>query len=131
MSSAMSAMLEGLLVRLWRDALSIQAVGPNDNFFDLGGNSLLAIAVHHRLQGELGRRIPVVELFQHPTVRTLAEWLTSNGIAAPLTSPANQAALVPHRPAPTAPMDPYTERARKQSAAFQELRARAHRSGVR
>jgi aryl carrier-like protein len=52
--------------------LGIAAAGRDDNFFDLGGHSLALAAVHERLQGELGLRIPLVNLFENPTLRTLA-----------------------------------------------------------
>ena len=50
-------------------------MGVTDNFFDLGGHSMLAVQVNNRLKEELQRDISVVELFQYPTVRALAEHL--------------------------------------------------------
>jgi hypothetical protein len=47
----------------------------NDNFFDLGGDSLLLTALHRRLQSELGRDFPMTDLFQYPTIRSLAAQL--------------------------------------------------------
>ena len=54
-------------------------VGAEDNFFDLGGHSLLLVRVQARLARELGVEVPMVELFQHPTVRALARWLQEGG----------------------------------------------------
>ena len=50
-------------------------VGFTDNFFDLGGHSLLLVDVQNRLQIAWERPIPVVDLFAHPTVRSLAAHL--------------------------------------------------------
>ncbi|GAA2611551.1 acyl carrier protein [Streptomyces tubercidicus] len=71
-----------LVSELWCEALGLPEVNPSDNFFDLGGHSLLLHTVRDRLHERLGRDIPLVELFQYPTVRALAEYLagaTSGG----------------------------------------------------
>src|SRR6185312_16283251 len=57
------------------EVLSVDQVGVEDNFFDRGGHSLLLIRVHSRLQKLLGREIPVVDLFNHPTIAALARHL--------------------------------------------------------
>jgi hypothetical protein len=46
-----------------------------DNFFDLGGHSLLLGRVQATLQRMLGRRVPITALFEHPTIRALALYL--------------------------------------------------------
>ena len=50
-------------------------VGIHDNFFDLGGHSLLLTQVHARLQKLLHARLPMVKLFEYPTVAALATYL--------------------------------------------------------
>ena len=62
--------------RAWCSVLDLPAVGPDDNFFDLGGHSLLMALVHEDLESALGRRIPMAELFAHPTVGSLAGYLS-------------------------------------------------------
>ncbi|MBT2507477.1 acyl carrier protein [Streptomyces sp. ISL-98] len=64
-----------LVSELWCEALGLPEVNPSDNFFDLGGHSLLLHTVRNRLHERLGRDIPLVELFQYPTVRALADHL--------------------------------------------------------
>jgi hypothetical protein len=66
--------LEQAMARIWAEALRIESVGVRDNFFDLGGHSLLLIEVQQRLRDELGLNIPVVELFARPTISLLAEF---------------------------------------------------------
>ncbi|MGW1792803.1 acyl carrier protein [Streptomyces tubercidicus] len=70
-----------LVSELWCEALGLPEVNPSDNFFDLGGHSLLLHTVRDRLHERLGRDIPLVELFQYPTVRALAEYLAAGATA--------------------------------------------------
>ncbi len=74
--------LEGAIAAIWREALGLEEVGVEDNFFDRGGHSLLLIRVHARLQKLLGREIPVLDLFSHPTISALARHLGSGEAAA-------------------------------------------------
>ena len=67
--------LEQSIAEIWREVLGVDQVGVEDNFFDRGGHSLLLIRVHSRLQKLLGREIPVVDLFNHPTIAALARHL--------------------------------------------------------
>jgi amino acid adenylation domain-containing protein len=71
--------VEEAIERHWRQVLGIAAAGRDDNFFDLGGHSLALAAVHERLQAELDVRIPLVELFENPTPRTLAASIAGRG----------------------------------------------------
>lgn len=65
---------EGEVAAVWRRVLS-RAAGPDDNFFDLGGTSLQLLEVHAVLTRTLGRDVPLMLLFEHPTVRSLARQL--------------------------------------------------------
>ena len=56
-----------------------ESVGIHDNFFDLGGHSLLLTRLHARLQEVLGQELSLVTLFQFPTVSALAESLAGGG----------------------------------------------------
>jgi surfactin family lipopeptide synthetase B/lichenysin synthetase B len=67
--------LEESIARVWRSALDVDAVDCDGNFFDLGGSSLQLIEAHARLEGRLGRSVPITVLFEHPTVRSLARAL--------------------------------------------------------
>ncbi|MFF8021487.1 amino acid adenylation domain-containing protein [Streptomyces sp. NPDC007896] len=60
---------------VWRGVLGSEHIGADDNFFDLGGHSLLILRVQAQLAEALGRDIPVVDLFRYATVRTLARHL--------------------------------------------------------
>ena len=67
--------LETKIARIWAELLGIGTVGTHEHFFDLGGNSLLIRQVQARLHEVTGRDIPVVELFAHPTIKSLSGYL--------------------------------------------------------
>jgi amino acid adenylation domain-containing protein len=71
--------LESMLARLWKSTLRRDLVGIDDNFFDIGGDSLLLTALHRELERELHRDVPITDLFQFPTIRKLAEHLGAAG----------------------------------------------------
>jgi amino acid adenylation domain-containing protein len=68
---------ERMLVTLWQELLGIETIGIHDNFFDLGGHSLLVVEMHARLTERTGRQFPVIDLFRYTTVADLAEFLDS------------------------------------------------------
>ncbi len=70
---------ETMLAALWRETLGLDQVGVEDNFFDLGGHSLLLMRVHEGLEQALGRSVPVLDLFRHPTIAQLAARLDADG----------------------------------------------------
>jgi amino acid adenylation domain-containing protein len=68
---------EERVARIFQDALDLRRIGPDDNFFDCGGTSLLLINAHLHLQAQFERLIPVTMMFECPTVRSLAKRLSS------------------------------------------------------
>jgi amino acid adenylation domain-containing protein len=64
--------IEQAVARVWQDALGVGRVGVHDNFFDLGGHSLLMAQVQTRLRVRFGREVTLVELFQRPTIASQA-----------------------------------------------------------
>ncbi|MEU4118300.1 amino acid adenylation domain-containing protein [Kitasatospora sp. NPDC028055] len=66
------------LVRLWCRVLETERVGLDDNFFDLGGSSLAAVRLHALIRTELGADVSPLMVFQHSTVRRLAEALAES-----------------------------------------------------
>jgi len=84
--------LEEQIAELWKQALGTQRIGLDDNFFDLGGDSLLIVAVHSQLQKMLQREIQVTDLFEYVTVRSLARHLAEIAPATPAFSAAQEQA---------------------------------------
>jgi amino acid adenylation domain-containing protein len=67
---------EEKVAAVWRDVLRLEKVGIHDNFFDLGGHSLLLVQVHGRLRESFpDSELSVVALFEHPTIASLAAHL--------------------------------------------------------
>lgn len=75
--------LERRLLAVWQDVLQLEQAGVRDNFFDLGGTSFTLAAVHARLCELLGRRLPLVTLYEHPTIAALAAHLQGPGTEPP------------------------------------------------
>ncbi len=71
--------LEKKLATLWGKLLGLDGLGVNDSFFELGGNSLLALKCVSRLRLELQLDVPVVKLFEVPTIAGLAAHLSGTG----------------------------------------------------
>lgn len=69
--------LERVLVSIWQRILGRSAIGIHDNFFDLGGTSLLLTTLLQQLNDALGRRLPLVTLYEFPTVAALAGHLSA------------------------------------------------------
>ena len=67
--------LERQIACVWQEVLKVTDVGVHDNFFDLGGRSLLLVRVQARLTKRLNREISILELFRWPTIHALAAHL--------------------------------------------------------
>ena len=63
---------ETLLAQQWADLLKVDRVGRNDNFFDLGGHSLLLIRLYARINEEFGLELPITTIFDTRTMAALA-----------------------------------------------------------
>jgi amino acid adenylation domain-containing protein len=68
--------MEKLIADTWQNVLNVDKIGINDNFFDLGGNSVNLVKVIVTLRKILNREIPTQSLFQYPTVYLLARHIT-------------------------------------------------------
>ncbi len=79
--------IEKTIAKVWRELLGVEQAGLHDNFFDLGGNSLLVVQAQARLGEALGRTLPVVKLFQYPTINALAGFLDQSEPTSPGKTP--------------------------------------------
>jgi hypothetical protein len=63
---------EELMFAIWQQVLRLERIGVNDNFFEIGGHSLLAMQVNSRIRETFHQDLPLRELFTHPTIEQLA-----------------------------------------------------------
>jgi acyl transferase domain-containing protein/acyl carrier protein len=80
--AAAGSTLEHRIADIWQRRLGVERVGVHDNFFDLGGNSLLGLQVVAEIGRELGIQVAPVTLFESPTVAALARQLAAEAGAA-------------------------------------------------
>ncbi|HEX8183843.1 MAG TPA: amino acid adenylation domain-containing protein, partial [Blastocatellia bacterium] len=100
---------ERAVAAAWQEVLQLEKVGAHDNFFDLGGHSLLLIQVHSKLQGRFNRDLTVVDLFRYPTVNSLAGYLSQGHLAPP---PVNQDSALSEVSSASSKRDGQSEQAR-------------------
>ncbi|MET7598001.1 amino acid adenylation domain-containing protein [Streptomyces sp. NPDC005496] len=117
--------LESELAALWSSVLGRDRVARDENFFDLGGNSLLLVTAQTTLNKALGCDLSVVDLFAHPTVRALARHLNKRGVTA------SSAPDPAQRPAPTPPPSAPAGLERAKELAQRQRAARTARRSAR
>ncbi len=81
--------LEEKVAAIWRQLLNLERVSSTDNFFDLGGHSLLGLRLVNQLREMLGEKVPFTIIFEAPTVAEMAKALDKNqkrgaAVSAPL-----------------------------------------------
>jgi len=96
---------EHVIRDIWREVLHLENVGTQDNFFDLGGHSLLLAVVHRKLVNAFDREIRSTDLYQYPTIGSLASHLNDEGDE-------------------QRPLSPLQERARKRKGALLQRQSR-------
>jgi acyl carrier protein len=79
--------IETRLRRLWREVLGVESIAPDDDFFDLGGDSLLATILVSLIEAELGRMTSVADIFGHPSIREMVRHLESGTQGGPECTP--------------------------------------------
>jgi amino acid adenylation domain-containing protein/thioester reductase-like protein len=68
------------LARIWSEVLKVHPIGVDDNFFELGGHSFLAVQIVSRIRESLGVELPLLQLFERPTIRELVEALSGGPV---------------------------------------------------
>ena len=82
--------VEARIAQIWRDVLGVSRIGVDDNIFELGGNSILLMQIHSQLETSFGSVLSVVDMFNHPTVGTLARFLSGSEATDGPSPPAQQ-----------------------------------------
>ncbi len=84
--------IEQIVTSVWQEALGVEQIGINDNFFEVGGHSLLMVQVHSKLSDLFDSKLSIAEMFAKPTISALAEHLgNGNGHKAGLQNAASRA----------------------------------------
>jgi hypothetical protein len=93
--------IEKKLVEIWSRVLgrsdsqgNVQSIGIDDNFFDIGGNSLAIIEVNSRLNEIFKKSLPVMTMFRYSTIRSLSKILGQEGITGDIDRNKRMPALV-------------------------------------
>jgi amino acid adenylation domain-containing protein len=68
--------IEEKLATIWKDVLGREQIGVNDNFFEIGGNSLAAIQIANQMQETYQVRLDLTTIIQHPTIRLISNELS-------------------------------------------------------
>ncbi|CBN55480.1 CrpC (fragment) [Kamptonema sp. PCC 6506] len=68
--------IEQAIATVWQQVLNLEKVGIDDNFFDLGGHSLLMAQAHSKLREVVDRDVSILEMFKYPTISSLAKYLS-------------------------------------------------------
>ncbi|WP_239615326.1 non-ribosomal peptide synthetase [Cohnella mopanensis] len=74
--------LERKISEIWQDVLALDSVGAHDNFFDVGGHSLLLLRLHSRLEQHYPGIVKVTDLFTYPTIHVLAAFIEAETASA-------------------------------------------------
>lgn len=78
-AEAPNSALEMQLLSVWRQVLGRKQIGVEDNFFDVGGHSLLAVRLLSKVAAATGKELPIASLFYGPTIRQQAALLMDEG----------------------------------------------------
>jgi len=66
---------EKIIANIWKEILNMDKVGVNDNFFEIGGNSLSIVKLKARLEKGFGKEVPDVKLLEYPTILSFSHYL--------------------------------------------------------
>jgi amino acid adenylation domain-containing protein len=83
--------MERRIAGVWQEALGVEKVGVHDNFFNLGGHSLLIVQVNSKLREVMQAEVSIIDMFKYPTVSALAEHLSREAPAVPAQPSRNTA----------------------------------------
>jgi amino acid adenylation domain-containing protein len=64
--------IQAEVLAIWKDVLGVSTIGIDDNFFDIGGNSLMATRVFARVKSEFGLELPLDRMFEYATIRQIS-----------------------------------------------------------
>jgi len=72
--------MEQKIIEIWQNILNTKSIHPNDNFFDIGGHSLLLVKVKSEIFKHFNKEINLLDLFKYPTIFSLAQYLSGKDV---------------------------------------------------
>jgi acyl carrier protein len=78
--AAPETQIEKRLAEIWGSVLNVERIGRDDNFFDLGGHSFLVVKVHERIRQDMQVELPLIKLFEFPTIYGLSQFLENQQV---------------------------------------------------
>lgn len=69
---------EKIIADVWQKVMQVKKVGIHDNFFDLGGHSLLLLQINQQFQEFFGSSLSIIDMFKYPTIHSLTKYLSSS-----------------------------------------------------
>lgn len=66
---------EKIISKIWKEVLGLDNIDIDSDFFQIGGHSIIGVKVMAKLEKETGKRLPLVSLLKHPTIRSLATYM--------------------------------------------------------
>ena len=112
--AAVGTPMQERVAAVWRSVLEAPNVSVDDNFFDIGGSSILLIRIRTELQTQLNLKIPITWMFEFTTIRSLADKLRDADSDSSIAVPS----------APSASLTAAQEQARKQREAFARMKSK-------
>lgn len=81
-----SVNIEKTITNIWKQVLNIEAIGRNDNFFDIGGHSVLAVQLYEKVKQVLQNKITLIDIFHYPTISSFVNFLEmKNSVVSEIT----------------------------------------------
>ena len=63
------------IINLWKELLNIDSINLDDNFFDIGGSSVLAVQLYEKLNNQIASKLNLIDVFHYPTVNLLTNFI--------------------------------------------------------
>lgn len=71
--------IETKIAEIWKETLNKEKIGVEDNFFDIGGHSLLVVRMHRKIKDALDKPVSLTDLYRFPTIKSFSDFLNSDG----------------------------------------------------
>jgi natural product biosynthesis luciferase-like monooxygenase protein len=84
--------IETRIAEIWKETLNKEKIGIEDNFFDIGGHSLLVVRMHRKIKDALDKPVSLTDLYRFPTIKSFSDFLNSDGTSEAVKAGTDRAA---------------------------------------